>query len=314
MTKKQIYDKVYEILFERRNQAVMLAEKNRQIANQNKEFEKLEHSQKLLNLEIGRLNFEKKDSTLQKKELADIQKKRAEILKSIGLKEKDLLPQYHCKKCLDSGVFEDKVCSCAKQIANQLIMKNSGVDFDNIPSLKDYDCNFFEGKAEKDIAKKRVEILTNYVKDFDNLTMKNIVMCGEPGTGKTHLALCIAKDLVENGHTTLFLSSFNLGNIFLEEHLSSASAENKLQDILDVDCLVIDDLGTEPIRKNVTMEYLLLVLNERQLKNKATIITTNLNPEQILNRYEERIFSRIFNKRCSLIMKLEGENKRLKRD
>ena len=79
------------------------------------------------------------------------------------------------------------------------------------------------------------------------------------------------------------------------------------------DLLVIDDLGTEPMRKNVTKEYLLILLNERIAKGKSTIITTNLNPEQVLEKYEERIFSRMFNKRETLILQFVGKNQRLKR-
>ena len=143
--------------------------------------------------------------------------------------------------------------------------------------------------------------------------VKNVVMCGASGTGKTYLAKCIAKQLVLRGYTTLFASSFDLNNMFLEEHLSSAEQKGSLQNLIDLDCLIIDDLGTEPMRKNVTKEYLLLLLNERLSKDKATIITTNLSPEQVLLRYDERIFSRIFNKRNTLILQFNGKNNRLKK-
>ena len=119
--------------------------------------------------------------------------------------------------------------------------------------------------------------------------------------------------IVQKGYTTLFISAFDLNNMFLEEHLSTYEQKEHLKNLMETDCLIIDDLGTEPMRKNVTKEYLLLLLNERLTKNKATIITSNLSPEQILNKYEERIFSRIFNKRSSLILEFNGKNNRLKK-
>ena len=138
-------------------------------------------------------------------------------------------------------------------------------------------------------------------------------MCGASGTGKTYLTKCIAKERIERGYTTLFASAFDLNNMFLQEHLAQSNQKEHLQDLVDLDVLIIDDLGTEPMRKNVTKEYLLLLLNERLSKGKSTIITSNLNPEQVLFRYEERIFSRIFNKRTSLILEFKGKNSRLKK-
>ena len=143
--------------------------------------------------------------------------------------------------------------------------------------------------------------------------MKNIVMCGASGTGKTYLTKCIAKELIAKNITTLFVSSFDLNNLFLEQHTSNFGEKNNMQNLIDVDALIIDDLGTEPMRKNVTKEYLLILLNERLGKNKSTIITTNLSPDDLLARYEERIFSRIFNKRTTLVLKFDGKNVRLKK-
>ena len=44
-----------------------------------------------------------------------------------------------------------------------------------------------------------------------------------------------------------------------------------------------------------------------------TIITSNLGPDGIIDRYGERIFSRIFNQRVGIAIKLEGEDLRIKK-
>ena len=75
--------------------------------------------------------------------------------------------------------------------------------------------------------------------------------------------------------------------------------------------LIVDDLGTEPIFKNVTKEYLYLLLSERSRLNKLTVISTNLGPQELMNRYNERIFSRLFNKRESLNYQINGKDIRL---
>ena len=122
------------------------------------------------------------------------------------------------------------------------------------------------------------------------------------------------EDEIAKNKTTLFISSFDLNSLFLDQHLSNSSTQKDyLKELIDVDALIIDDLGTEPMRKNVTKEYLLILLNERISKGKSTIITTNLSPEQVLDKYQERIFSRMFNKRETLILQFNGKNQRLKK-
>ncbi len=56
--------------------------------------------------------------------------------------------------------------------------------------------------------------------------------------------------------------------------------------------MIIDDLGTEVTNSFVTSQ-LFSLLNERHLRQKATIISTNLNLEEMRDRYSDRIFSRI---------------------
>ena len=99
----------------------------------------------------------------------------------------------------------------------------------------------------------------------------------------------------------MYLNSFELNNIFTKIHTSPLEDKPFYYSvILDCDLIIIDDLGTEPIYNKVTKEYLYLLLNERIKRKKPFIITTNLSPQNIIDRYEERIFSRIFtdNTRC----------------
>ena len=304
MTKKEIYKQVFQLLEQKRSNEIFVAEKNKSFAMSNSEYFDLDFQERILNMEIGKLKFEGEDYSKKQQELQDIKQKEEQVLKSLNLSIDDLEPKFDCSKCKDTGIYENSICSCAAQMANNIVMQGCGVDLSKVPNLKDYDYKFFDDSSEQEFAKKCVKILTDYVNNLSSLEMKNVIMCGASGTGKTYLTRCIAKEFVEKGYTTLFTSAFDLNNMFLEEHLKS---------LMETDCLIIDDLGTEPLRKNVTKEYLLLLLNERLTKNKATLITSNMSPEQILNRYEERIFSRIFNTRSSLILEFKGRNNRLKK-
>ena len=65
-------------------------------------------------------------------------------------------------------------------------------------------------------------------------------------------------------------------------------------DLRDSDLLIIDDLGTE-YHKSTAPSVLFSLLNQRHLCKKSTIISTNLSLEDLLNRYSDRVFSRITN-------------------
>ena len=76
----------------------------------------------------------------------------------------------------------------------------------------------------------------------------------------------------------------------------------------DCDLLIIDDLGTE-LSNSFTTSQLFLCLNERILRQKSTIISTNLNMNQVADIYSERVLSRIMT--YYTIIKLFGEDNSL---
>lgn len=228
---------------------------------------------------------------------------RAKLLEKYGRAEKDLLPDYSCKRCSDTGYVDGQPCQCLQSELRKLLVAESNVTDRTMTFANSTETN----KHNLAVHKKATEVCKN-------CKLKNILLTGGTGTGKTYLLSACINLCAEEGKSVLFTTAYNLNSLFLECHLSDVATKRAVLDNLtDVDVLAIDDLGTENVYKNVTAEYLFALVNERLMRNKQTFISTNLSLADIRERYDERIFSRLVDQNSTLIALLEGEDKRLKK-
>lgn len=109
---------------------------------------------------------------------------------------------------------------------------------------------------------------------------------------------CIASELLKEEKTVIYQTAPVLLESIINYKMSKQrdSQNNFYQSILDCDLLIIDDLGTESLNSMKLSEFF-TILNTRILnlnhKVTKTIISTNLNINDIFQNYEERIGSRI---------------------
>ena len=109
---------------------------------------------------------------------------------------------------------------------------------------------------------------------------------------------CIANEILKKGKTVLYQTAPVLLESVIEYKMSRSknTLENIYDSVLNTDLLIIDDLGTETLN-SMKLSELFTIINTRilNLNNKITktIISTNLNINDIFNHYEERIGSRI---------------------
>ncbi len=109
---------------------------------------------------------------------------------------------------------------------------------------------------------------------------------------------CIASELIAKGKTVLYQTAPVLLESIIDYKMSKNKYEkdNILNTILNVDLLIIDDLGTESLN-SMKLSELFTIINTRILnlngETKKTIISTNLNIKEFFNIYQERIGSRI---------------------
>ena len=140
------------------------------------------------------------------------------------------------------------------------------------------------------------KIAFDYADHFPDNDPHSLIFHGTPGTGKTFMADCIAKRVIDRGYTVLYLTANQLCSA-LEEYRfhRNPSLQEKTElihdQLADVDLLIIDDLGSEYLNQ-VTAADLFECFNQRILKRKATIVSTNLEPEKLRATYMDRLYSR----------------------
>lgn len=111
----------------------------------------------------------------------------------------------------------------------------------------------------------------------------SLVLSGDVGTGKTHLAVTIAQAALKRGASALFISAITylerLRKTFEKKQNSSYAA--MVEHAKSVDCLVVDDLGAEK-PSPWSVERIYDVLNTRVEQSLQTVVTTNLTGYQEL--------------------------------
>ena len=133
-----------------------------------------------------------------------------------------------------------------------------------------------------------------FVRDFDK-KHDNLLFTGSTGVGKTFLTNCIARELMDDFHSVIYLTASDLFDVFSRNKFDYDNAED-MKDmyrfILDCDLLIIDDLGTE-LNNSFTSSQLFYCINERMNMSRSTIISTNLTLARLRDSYTDRVTSRI---------------------
>ena len=164
------------------------------------------------------------------------------------------------------------------------------------------------GLTERETARRAYDIARGFVRNFDS-SFENLFLYGDTGVGKTFLSHCIAHDLLESAHCVMYFSAFDLFELLADSKFSRDKTEGQ-EFVFDSDLLIIDDLGTE-LTNSFVSSQLFLCINERIMRRKSTIISTNLKLENFSDTYSERTFSRIASN--YRMVKLEGKDIRIQK-
>ncbi len=235
--------------------------------------------------------------------LAALRQRKVQLLTEHGYPEDYLSPIYTCPDCQDTGYIGSNPCQCLQRAKSELLYQDSNLkeilQSENFQTFQEeyYDdtriVDNLSLTPRQNILKVRKEC-QDYIANFDQ-EYENLIFYGPTGVGKTFLTHCIAKELLDAGHSVVYLTSLQLFAILEKNKFGQAEAaaesSEQISHLIHCDLLIIDDLGTE-LTNSFTTSQLYYFIEERHLQKRSTIFSTNISFHDLRERYGERIFSR----------------------
>ena len=233
---------------------------------------------------------------LEEKNLA-LQAERAALLEQNGFAADYTEPIFTCPDCGDTGYRPDgSVCGCLTALYNAettrdlaTLLRTGEEAFEN------FDLSLYEGAARAQM-EKTLEFCRDYARGFTP-DAPNLLFWGGTGLGKTFLSGCIAREVAAQDYAVAYetasaaLGAFETAK-FQRFGEQGEQAAAKVEQYLSCDLMILDDLGTEMISP-YSVSALYTLINSRLTNRKATILSTNLQPEELARSYSPQILSRI---------------------
>lgn len=155
----------------------------------------------------------------------------------------------------------------------------------------------------------------SYIKSFlsSDKERYNLLFQGNPGTGKTHLCVAIARNLKEKGFIVGFLT---MGQLLAKikstyNKASMITEENIIKDLKKLDLLILDDLGSEATGGNDDWRKSIIFEVVESRSGKPTIYTSNLTEMDLSVAVGERVSSRLYDNTKFIDLFSEDYRKRL---
>ena len=202
-----------------------------------------------------------------------LQRRRGELLEAMGYPADYLEEKPRCARCGDAGFRSDgTMCPCLRSYyAREQIAELSHLLDIGSQSFDTFQLSWYSTdrnglpRSPRETAERNLEICRRFARDF-RPGAQNLLLFGDPGLGKT------------------FLSKFRRDDV--------DEPDESVERCMACDLLILDDLGTEMTTAFV-QSALYQLLNSRLLAGRSTIISTNLDPDQIGRRYSAQIMSRL---------------------
>ena len=223
-------------------------------------------------------------------------------LAASGLPQDYLQPVYRCALCRDTGYVGEPVheqCTCLKRAVMNRLYQAEGLQGLERENFDSFDETIFpdvpiEGRrsTQRSYIQKLRRRCEEYANGFAPGDGKGLLLCGKTGLGKTFLMNCVAQRVLEHGYSVVVISAYKLIEAMRRFQFGEEGVE-QVQDMLSCDLLCIDDLGSEPMLRGITVSSLYHIINERRNANRALVVTTNCLTQELYEKYDDRIAARL---------------------
>lgn len=202
-----------------------------------------------------------------------------------------------CPHCGGVGYVGTAMCQCLQELCRLEQMEQISSLGCGSGNFSDFRLDYYSeridpklGISPREVMEQNVKLCRKFAKPFAG---GNMLFVGGTGLGKTFLSACVATQVALQGYSVAYESA---GHLFykLERERFSPDEEilQQVKTLRECDLLIVDDLGTEMPGNFVTAALYTLV-NDRLLSGKSTVISTNLTVDEIAQRYNPQIASRL---------------------
>lgn len=310
---QEVYTRATEMLERRREKATFYAqERFDEISEKIPELEAIQRKLAQIGLNISKvfLNSSNKQSDIEQlmQESLRLQEEKKVVLKKNGYDENALAVQYTCPVCEDTGFVKNRRCKChnelLKDIERENLAKIAPIDdctFDSFDVSYYPEAAMDNGISPRLKAEKIEKNCRKYAANFQR-GASNLMFMGSTGLGKTHLSLAIANVVINKGYSVVYGTAQNILSDLQNENFGRTDSIRYYERaVLNCDLLIIDDLGTE-FKSAYTVACLFNIINSRLSAKLPTIISTNFTFDELEEKYDQRITSRITGEYKPLIL------------
>lgn len=233
--------------------------------------------------------------------------REAELMRLNGITREDMQLHYTCEKCRDTGWLGSGLkqpCSC-RLIKEALLDEKHAINARE--TFETFDASLFADDNQRVLSCKVRDFCLGFADALPSPEKPFLLILGDTGLGKSFFGNAIAYRALERGIPAMRVTAYDWLQGVLDGMRDNGTPESSA---IRTPLLSLDDLGSEPNIPNISNEHLFALINDRMTSRRPTVIGTNLNPQQLRDRYGDRIYMRLTDRTLVTIIQLKGESLR----